>query len=142
MMREVRDIATDRKGSIANVYNGRIQASSLRPVTITCASLRSETLLLRSVGARCENVHSTMVSVVDSSIADKALASLEEIFLRSELPIRARNGTTEGSPDPVQEGADKSVNDLRAFVTPDTAGEIGIALGALKHPIKVGGRKI
>jgi hypothetical protein len=79
-----------------------------------------------------------MVSVVDSSIADKAAASLEEIFLRLELPMRDRNDTKEGSPDPVQEDADKSVNDLRALVTPDTAAEIGIALGALK----VRGREI
>jgi hypothetical protein len=66
-----------------------------------------------------------MVSVVDSSIADKAAASLEEIFLRFELPMRDRNGTKEGSPDPVQEGAGASVNDLRV-ITPDTAGEIVI----------------
>ncbi|HTG05890.1 MAG TPA: hypothetical protein VK635_17770 [Bradyrhizobium sp.] len=54
------------------------------------------------------------------------------------MPSRTRNGTTEGSPDPVQEGAGTSVNDLRALVTPDTAGEIGITLGALK----VRGREI
>ena len=71
-----------------------------------------------------------MVSVVNSSIADKAPASLEEKFLRLELPMRTRNGITEGSPDPVQEGADKSVRHLRASSPPDTAGEVGIALGA------------
>jgi hypothetical protein len=44
---------------------------------------------------------------------------------------------------PVQEGADRSVNDLRAFVTPDTAGDIGIALGSLlKHATQVGGREM
>jgi Prokaryotic E2 family A len=44
---------------------------------------------------------------------------------------------------PVQEGGHRSVNDLRAFVTPDTAGEIGIALGALlKHSTQVGGREM
>jgi hypothetical protein len=52
--------------------------------------------------------------------------------------MRDRNGTETRSPDPVQEDADKSVHDLRALVSPDTAGEIGIALDALK----VRGREI
>ena len=40
---------------------------------------------------------------------------------------------------PVQEGADRSVNDLRAFVTADTAGAVGVALGALfKNMSRVG----
>ncbi|MGZ3308113.1 MAG: ThiF family adenylyltransferase [Xanthobacteraceae bacterium] len=43
---------------------------------------------------------------------------------------------------PVQEGTDRSINDLRAFVTHDTAGEIGVALGALlKHTTQVGARE-
>jgi hypothetical protein len=44
---------------------------------------------------------------------------------------------------PVQEGADRSINDLRAFVTPNTAGEIAVALGTLlKHPTQVGGKEM
>jgi hypothetical protein len=43
---------------------------------------------------------------------------------------------------PVQEGADRSINDLRAFITGDTAGEVGVALGALlKHETKVGAKE-
>jgi hypothetical protein len=43
---------------------------------------------------------------------------------------------------PVQEGADRSVNDLRAFVTAATAGDIGVALGVLlKHPTQVAAKE-
>lgn len=43
---------------------------------------------------------------------------------------------------PVQAGADRTVNDFRAFVTPTSAGDIGVALGVLlKHPTQVGNRQ-
>jgi hypothetical protein len=43
---------------------------------------------------------------------------------------------------PVQEGTDRTVNDFRAFVTPTSAGDIGVALGVLlKHPTQVGNRQ-
>jgi Prokaryotic E2 family A/Prokaryotic homologs of the JAB domain/ThiF family len=43
---------------------------------------------------------------------------------------------------PVQEDAEMSVNDLRAFITGATAGEIGVALGILlKHMTQVGGKE-
>jgi hypothetical protein len=76
-----------------------------------------------------------MVSVVDSSIADKAPAPLGKIFLRSKLPMRTSNGTA------IARKARSRPSTIFAFVPP-YRGRGGIALGALKHPIKVGGRKI
>jgi hypothetical protein len=134
-----RDTATDRKSRIADVCNGRIQSFLPAPGDDhLCAVGAARHCCFVQVVLDARTSIATMVSVVDSSIADKAAASLEEIFSRLELPMRDRNGTKVGSPGPVQEDADKSVNDLRALVTPDTAGEIGITLGALK----VRGREI
>jgi hypothetical protein len=51
--------------------------------------------------------------------------------------MRARNGATAGSLDPVREGADKSVDDLCALVTPIRANDRRRVWRALEHSAKV-----
>lgn len=54
--------------------------------------------------------------------------------MRSELPMLRRDRQT------LFRKARARPSTIFAFA-PDTAGEVGIALGALKHPTKVGGRE-
>ena len=43
---------------------------------------------------------------------------------------------------PVQEGSSRTINDIRAFVAPVSAGDVAVAIGALlEHPTMVGGRQ-
>ena len=51
--------------------------------------------------------------------------------------MRVRNGATAGSLDPVREGADKSVDDLCALVTPIRASDRRRVWRALEHSAKV-----
>ena len=66
-----------------------------------------------------------MVSVVGSSIADKAPAPLEEIFLRSEC-LREPGTALRRDRQILFRKARARPSTIFAFVTPDTAGEIGI----------------